>query len=126
MKTKTRTVGLMLGAAALVLGIFLAQAAVQAAVVEGSDQKAVKAPAGLTQTLNVPGRRRREPPSPNPASAAAAPATAGSVSGSTVIGEKEFNSCKKFPSGKRIVKLNRKPDTELGDLISWISSITCK
>ena len=43
-----------------------------------------------------------------------------------MIGEKEFNSCKKFPSGKRIVKLNLKPDTELGDLISWISSITCK
>ena len=43
-----------------------------------------------------------------------------------MIGEKEFNSCKKFPAGKRIVKLNLKPDTELGDLISWISSITCK
>jgi general secretion pathway protein D len=41
-------------------------------------------------------------------------------------GEKEFNSCKKFPAGKRIVKLNMKPDTELGDLISWISSITCR
>ena len=24
------------------------------------------------------------------------------------------------------MKLNLKPDTELGDLISWISSITCK
>jgi general secretion pathway protein D len=43
-----------------------------------------------------------------------------------MIGEKEFNSCKKYPSGKRIVKLNLKPDTELGDLIAWISSITCK
>jgi general secretion pathway protein D len=43
-----------------------------------------------------------------------------------VAGEKEFNSCRKFPAGKRIVKLNLKPDTELGDLIAWISSITCK
>ena len=43
-----------------------------------------------------------------------------------LIGEKDFNTCKKFPSGKRIVKLNLKPDTELGDLIAWISSITCK
>jgi general secretion pathway protein D len=43
-----------------------------------------------------------------------------------VAGEKEFNSCKKFPANRRIVKLNMKPDTDLGDLISWISSITCK
>ena len=40
-------------------------------------------------------------------------------------GEKEFNSCKKLPPGKRIVKLNLKPDTEVIDLIGWISSITC-
>ena len=47
-------------------------------------------------------------------------------SSNQLIGDKDFNSCKKFPSGKRIVKLNLKPDTELGDLIGWISSITCK
>jgi hypothetical protein len=35
-------------------------------------------------------------------------------------------SCRKFPAGKRIVKLNLKPDTELADLVAWISSITCK
>jgi len=39
-------------------------------------------------------------------------------------GEKEFNSCKKLPD-KRIVKLNLKPDTEVSELIGWISSITC-
>ena len=43
-----------------------------------------------------------------------------------VPGEKEFNSCRKFPAGKRVVKLNMKPDTELGDLIAWISTITCR
>jgi len=32
--------------------------------------------------------------------------------------EREFNSCHKFPANKRIVKLNMKPETELGDLIS--------
>src|SRR4029077_17588884 len=53
----------------------------------------------------------------------AAPGVTGSKQ---LIGEKDFNTCKKFPSGKRIVKLNLKPDTELGDLIGWISSITCK
>jgi hypothetical protein len=36
------------------------------------------------------------------------------------------DSCRKFPPGKRIVKLNLKPDTELADLVAWISSITCK
>jgi general secretion pathway protein D len=40
-------------------------------------------------------------------------------------GEKEFNSCKKLPPGKRIVKLNLKPETDVIDLIGWISSITC-
>jgi general secretion pathway protein D len=40
-------------------------------------------------------------------------------------GEREFNSCKKLPAGKRIVRLNLKPDTEVMDLIGWISSITC-
>jgi general secretion pathway protein D len=40
-------------------------------------------------------------------------------------GEKEFNSCKKLPPGKRIVKLNLKPETDVIDLVGWISSITC-
>jgi general secretion pathway protein D len=35
-------------------------------------------------------------------------------------------SCRKLPPGKHLVKLNLKPETELGDLIVWISSITCK
>jgi general secretion pathway protein D len=86
--------------------------------------------------LNLPlsKRRRGEVPPPPPAAApTAAPAAAAASPSSTAVtgsnqlaGEKEFNSCKKFPAGKRIVKLNLKPDTELGDLISWISSITCK
>jgi len=84
-------------------------------------------------------RGRPTPPVPGaPGAPAAAPATppggtppagggAAGVTGSTqLIGEKDFNTCKKFPPGKRIVKLNLKPDTELGDLIAWISSITCK
>ena len=35
-------------------------------------------------------------------------------------------SCSKLPAGKRIVKLNLKPETEVGDLVAWISAITCK
>ena len=60
-------------------------------------------------------------------SASGTGATGAPSSGTTqLIGDKDFNTCKKFPPGRRIVKLNLKPDTELGDLISWISSITCK
>jgi general secretion pathway protein D len=35
-------------------------------------------------------------------------------------------TCARLPPGKRIVKLNLKPDTEVSDLVAWISSITCK
>jgi len=34
-------------------------------------------------------------------------------------------SCRKLPAGKRIVKLNLKPETNVADLVAWISSITC-
>jgi hypothetical protein len=34
-------------------------------------------------------------------------------------------ACRKLPAGKRIVKLNLKPDTNVADLVAWISSITC-
>ena len=99
-------------------------------------------PPGTPRTPGFPGLpgmlggKRGRPPAPT-TTPGAAPATgtpgvapaagAGAVTGSTqLIGEKDFNTCKKFPAGKRIVKLNLKPDTELGDLIAWISSITCK
>jgi len=35
-------------------------------------------------------------------------------------------SCRMLPAGKRIVKLNLKPDTNVADLLAWIASITCK
>jgi hypothetical protein len=54
------------------------------------------------------------PPPPSP------PSTAQPV---TELG---FNTCQKIPGGKRIVKVNLKPDIELPELIAWISSITCK
>jgi len=61
-------------------------------------------------------------PAPAPAAGAAKPGAPGVVE---LPGEKEFNSCRKLPPGKRIVKLNLKPETEVIDLIGWISSITC-
>lgn len=36
------------------------------------------------------------------------------------------SSCRKLPAGKRIVKLNLKPETNLADLVAWISAITCR
>jgi type II secretory pathway component GspD/PulD (secretin) len=35
------------------------------------------------------------------------------------------DTCRKLPPGKRLVKLTLKPETDIGDLISWISSVTC-
>jgi general secretion pathway protein D len=36
------------------------------------------------------------------------------------------SNCVRLPPGKRIVKLNLKPETEVTDLVAWISSVTCK
>ena len=103
-----------------------------------------RAPGAFPGLPNGPlGKRRLTPPAPGATPGATPtgtpPATTGtgttppSGSGTTgvtganqLIGDKDFNTCKKFPAGKRIVKVNLKPDTELGDLIAWISSITCK
>jgi hypothetical protein len=38
----------------------------------------------------------------------------------------EPEGCRKLPPGRRLVRLNLKPDTDLNDLVAWISSITCK
>jgi general secretion pathway protein D len=119
------------------------QGGTRAAVVIGADQKAVRvepgqtlppgsapvaapppAPAPTPMPTPIPRRaRRNDPPPPAPTPAPAATPVTGTAE---LVGEKEFNSCRKFPANKRIVKLNLKPDTELGDLIAWISSITCK
>ncbi len=36
------------------------------------------------------------------------------------------NECRRLPSGKRMVRLNLKPNTEIADLVAWISAVTCK
>jgi general secretion pathway protein D len=40
--------------------------------------------------------------------------------------EADFNSCRKPASGKRVVQVPLKPDTDVEHLVVWISSITCK
>jgi hypothetical protein len=37
-----------------------------------------------------------------------------------------FNVCNKVPAGKRVIKMNLKPEVELPELVAWISSVTCK
>jgi general secretion pathway protein D len=110
------------------------KAATHSAVVVGADNTVTRVPekpgqpAQLLNAARKLGRRSvGEPPAPPAATTPAVNPNAPVVTGTAELpGEKEFNSCKKFPAGKRIVKLNMKPDTELGDLISWISSITCR
>jgi general secretion pathway protein D len=46
--------------------------------------------------------------------------------GESIVEAKESNWCKKLPPDRRIVRLTLKPETDLGDLIAWISSITCR
>ena len=136
---------------AAVVAILLGGSPLRAAVVTGPDGKPVRVnpgdpgpkppgtppptmtpPPGTPRTPGLPGLpgvlggKRGRPPAPT-ATPGTTPAAGGAVTGTPqLIGEKDFNTCKKFPPGKRIVKLNLKPDTELGDLIAWISSITCK
>jgi general secretion pathway protein D len=42
-----------------------------------------------------------------------------------VPGEKEFNECVRLPKRQRF-KVTLKPDSELSDLVKWISAMTCK
>jgi general secretion pathway protein D len=39
--------------------------------------------------------------------------------------DRPTNTCRKLPAGKRIVRLNLKPDTSVTDLVGWISTVTC-
>ena len=103
----------------------------RAAVVVGADGKATRigvTPPPPVAPMLTPRKfgRRTDPMTATPPSPAPRRRRPSSRARPRSLGEKEFNSCKKFPAGKRIVKLNMKPDTELGDLIAWISSITCR
>jgi general secretion pathway protein D len=84
------------------------------------------------------GRAKLPPPGATPApgaadaqaTAATAPeagAAAAAAAGDRAIvpGEKEFNECVKYPRRQRL-KVTLKPDSELSDLVNWISSMTCK
>jgi hypothetical protein len=38
----------------------------------------------------------------------------------------ETMGCRRLPSSRPVVKLNLKPETDIVDLVAWISSITCR
>ena len=57
--------------------------------------------------------------------APAAAARAATRTGVTTATPDGGDSCRRLPAGKRL-KLNLKPNTDLFDLVSWISAITCK
>jgi hypothetical protein len=61
---------------------------------------------------NAPGPRSE----PHPATAEAP----------DVFADQDFNSCRKQSDRNRLVKLTLKPDTNVDDLVVWISSITCR
>ncbi len=75
------------------------------------------------------GRRRRTPPRGRRrgGSKGRAKDVGGSTgfTGKTLPGEASFNECRKYPYYKRI-KVTLKPDSELHDLVAWISGMTCK
>ena len=112
--------------------VALTSSASHAAIVEGADGQTTKVvPASGPLPITQVARKMRRLPVPAQTSAPAATATPTTTTtpvttGTADAGDKEFNTCKKFPAGKRVVKLNMKPDTELGDLLAWISSITCR
>ncbi|HVZ71943.1 MAG TPA: type II secretion system secretin GspD [Polyangia bacterium] len=122
-------------ALALVVVPLVVAGLAHAAVVVGADGKATRVNP-ITPAIQAVRKlnHRGTPPTPTPAPTTATPTITPTPSPNAPVvtgtgegtADKEFNSCKKFPAGKRIVKLNMKPETELGDLISWISSITCR
>jgi general secretion pathway protein D len=71
----------------------------------------------------VPGTSGSAPVSPSTPNVSLPSANAEGVM--ELPGEKEFNQCKRVPSGKRILKFSFKPETEITDLIGWISAISC-
>ncbi len=75
-------------------------------------------PATLRPPVPVPVPAPAPPPPPPPPLPGASKEAIAALS--------EFNTCMKIPAGKRVVKMNLRPDAELADLIAWISTITCK
>ncbi|MCA9667226.1 MAG: hypothetical protein KC503_16620, partial [Myxococcales bacterium] len=75
--------------------------------------------------LLAPARARAADPPPPPAAASKPTSAAKASEPDALPGERAFNSCVKVPSGRR-VKVTLRPQSSLGDLVGWISAMTCK
>jgi hypothetical protein len=69
--------------------------------------------------VGVPARWRMAPGSRRDSHSAAAETP-------DVLPDKDFNTCRKSPARNGLVKVSLKPDTNVDDLVVWISSITCR
>jgi len=86
-----------------------------------------KPPAGPRTGTGVgeAARAKGKAGAPAPTGAKAKSDVTGAGDVEEVPGQAAFNQCRKLPAGKK-VKFTLKPESELIDLIGWISAMTCK
>jgi hypothetical protein len=112
--TRARLVAALLCGVACVHGAAARGAdAVQNVSTRGRALLVTPAPGGMPA-------RWRISPAPRPAPAATAPVAP------AVPADQDFNTCRKSPAKNGLVKVTLKPDTNIDDLVVWISSITCR
>jgi hypothetical protein len=70
-------------------------------------------------------QERRLEPAPRPKAPPRAAAETATVRAAAATDREEGAGCRRL-SSSRPLKLNLKPDTDVADLVSWISSITCR
>ena len=103
---------------------------VDARVVIGADRvEAAAAPGARAAAPPLPAppkHARRERASAPQGAFVPAPGAPAASASAPPAGDGEFNSCRKVPAGRRVVKLNLKPDADLADLVAWISFISCR
>ena len=90
---------------------------------EGVKTAAAK-PAASARALGAIARPAATDPAPTLA-ASAPPVPAPATEATIMPGEAEFNECTKIPANRKI-KLTLKKETDLADLVEWISGMTCK
>jgi type II secretory pathway component GspD/PulD (secretin) len=91
---------------------------VLAAAVAGAQSRPPARPHGRRDAANTPNALTRGGPT--------APLPVTSSEPTHVPSGAGAGACRKLPSGRRLVRITLKPDAELGDVLAWISSITCK
>lgn len=82
-------------------------------------------PAGAPAAPAVAPPPPTPPPAAPPVVAAGPSAAPAAAEPATAPGEREFNECLRVPAGRR-VKVTLKPESDLADLVAWISAMTCK